>query len=69
MEKVPYGHSAGETYSNESPTDEDPARVVEAKGTRIGEATDIYGDLATAEDYGYVTRGCVETRFKLARRD
>jgi yeast amino acid transporter len=32
-------------------------RVVEDKGVRIGEATDMYGDLDTAEEYGYVTRG------------
>lgn len=32
-------------------------RVVEEKGVRIGEAADMYGDLDTAEEYGYVTRG------------
>lgn len=65
MENEPYGNSPGEKYSNESPPSDDPARVVETKGIRVGEAADMYGDLATAEDYGYVTRGCVETRIRV----
>ena len=32
-------------------------RVVEDKGIRMGEAADMYGDLETAEQYGYVSRG------------
>ena len=35
----------------------DPNRVVEEFGMEVGEAADMYGDLNTAEDYGYVTRG------------
>jgi len=31
--------------------------IVNAKGTAAGEAADLYGDLATAEQYGYVERG------------
>jgi yeast amino acid transporter len=31
--------------------------IVETKGAAIGEAADIYGDVATAEQYGYVQRG------------
>ena len=65
MENGPYGHSPGGKYSNESPPFEDPASVVKTKGGRIGEAADMYGDVATAEDYGYVTRGCVRTRIQL----
>ena len=34
-------------------------RVVEDKGIRIGEAADMYGDLDTVEEYGYVSRGRV----------
>ena len=51
-------YAAGK-YSNESPHSgsDDPSRVVEEKGIRIGEAADMYGDLATAEEYGYVSRG------------
>lgn len=63
-EKEPYGHSPEGKYSNESPPYEDPSSVVERKGGRIGEAADMYGDVATAEDYGYVTRGCVGTRIR-----
>jgi amino acid transporter len=37
----------------------DAANIVAAKGNHIGEAADIYGDVQTAEEYGYVTRGCV----------
>jgi amino acid transporter len=48
---------AAEKYSNESPPMGDPSRVVEEKGIRIGEAADMYGDLASAEEYGYVSRG------------
>ena len=46
-----------EKYSNESPHSDDPTRVVEEKRIRIGEAADMYGDLASAEEYGYVSRG------------
>lgn len=52
-----YVNSAGEKYSNDSPPYENAATIVETKGARIGEAADLYGDIGTAEDYGYVTRG------------
>lgn len=38
--------------SNGHPEPDDPA-----DGTRVNEAKDIYGDIQTAEEYGYVTRG------------
>ena len=41
----------------EAPPYDDPSRIVEDKGVRMGEAADMYGDLDTAEEYGYVTRG------------
>jgi amino acid transporter len=41
----------------EAPPYDDPSRIVEDKGGRMGEAADMYGDLDTAEEYGYVTRG------------
>ena len=54
MEKESYN----ETYGGETPPyDTDAQKIVENKGIRIGEAADMYGDLETAEDYGYVTRG------------
>lgn len=42
---------------SEAPPYDDPARIVEGKGVHMGEAADMYGDLDTAEEYGYVTRG------------
>lgn len=33
--------------------------IVHSKGNATGEAADIYGDLATAEEFGYVERGYV----------
>jgi yeast amino acid transporter len=29
----------------------------ERKASNVGEAADIYGDIATAEEFGYVERG------------
>jgi len=43
--------------SNVSDIYDDPAMVVEERGIRLGEASDMYGDIKTAEDYGYVSRG------------
>ena len=51
---------AAEKYSNESPPLDDATRVVDEKGIRIGEAADLYGDLASAEEFGYVSRGYVQ---------
>ncbi|MCJ1432803.1 hypothetical protein MMC27_002160 [Xylographa pallens] len=53
MEKAEYGSEKGMG----APAYDDPARIVEDKGVRMGEAADMYGDLDTAEEYGYVTRG------------
>jgi amino acid transporter len=36
-----------------------PSRQSSVKDHRIGEAAELYGDLHTAEEYGYVSRGCV----------
>lgn len=35
----------------------DMVRLQARRGSKLNEATDIYGDIATAEEYGYVTRG------------
>jgi amino acid transporter len=35
----------------------DPATGIENKQGRITEAAGLYGDIETAEEYGYVTRG------------
>lgn len=39
----------------------DPESGIETKSGRMHEAADVYGDMETAEEYGYVTRGCVST--------
>lgn len=36
---------------------DDPSRAVDERGMQLGEAADLYGDIETAKDYGYVTRG------------
>ena len=59
MDKITYNISDQEMMSNELPIHHHAARVTEEKGVRMGEAADIFGDLETAEDYGYVSRGCV----------
>ncbi len=38
-------------------SDHGVADIVEQKGAAMGEAADIYGDIQTAEEYGYVQRG------------
>lgn len=35
----------------------DPSTGVETKTGRLGEAADLYGNIETAEEMGYVTRG------------
>lgn len=37
----------------------DPSASVDMKDGRILEASEIYGDIETAEKYGYVSRGYV----------
>lgn len=59
MEKEAY---PGDMSSNDSPNHDDSSResssrIVEQKGIGLGEAADMYGDLGSAEEYGYVTRG------------
>lgn len=43
--------------SAESPTDHGIKDVIRQKGANIGEAADLYGDVQTAEQYGYIERG------------
>jgi hypothetical protein len=38
----------------------DPVTGIENKSGRITEAADLYGNIETAEEYGYVTRGYVQ---------
>jgi len=50
IEKSPYA-------VNGSEGDTGVREIVNTKGAATGEAADIYGDLQTAEQYGYVERG------------
>ena len=38
---------------------DDPYRITAERGLQLGEAADMYGDVQTAEEHGYVTRGYV----------
>lgn len=59
MEKEPYNISPEEKLSNESPNGYhgDAEKFEQGRRTSIVEAADMYGDLESAEDYGYVSRG------------
>lgn len=52
-----------EVYDNEAPSSNgratyvEPATGMESKAGVLNEAGEIYGNLETAEEYGYVTRG------------
>jgi amino acid transporter len=46
----------------DSPTDhhyhqDDLNKMAARRGSKANEASDLYGDVQTAEEYGYVTRG------------
>ncbi len=45
------------TYDRRRPSYIDPVTGIENKEGRITEAAGLYGDIETAEEYGYVTRG------------
>lgn len=57
-EEKAYGSSTGESppYEGQRHNSQVEA-IVQEKGMRMGEAADMYGDVATAEEYGYVARG------------
>jgi len=55
MEKQDY--SVGQQPPMEYGDRRDLADIVHRKGGAVGEAADIYGDIHTAEQYGYVERG------------
>ncbi|KAL9129419.1 MAG: hypothetical protein Q9217_002124 [Psora testacea] len=57
MDNGTYDIAPAQKLSNESHVYDDAGRMVDEKGVRIGEAAAIYGDLETAEDFGYVSRG------------
>jgi len=57
MEKEPYTVNTSPEYHNGYATYVDPATGEENKSGRIMEAGELYGNLDTAEEYGYVARG------------
>ncbi len=46
-------------YNDPSRMYDDPYRITAERGLQLGEAADMYGDVETAEEHGYVTRGYV----------
>lgn len=46
-------------FAVEAPPYDARHTAVEHKGSRVGEAADVYGDIQTAEELGYVSRGYV----------
>jgi hypothetical protein len=56
-EKAIYKLDAGARDESPGYDHKDAADIVASKGNNIGEAADIYGDVQTAEEYGYVSRG------------
>jgi amino acid transporter len=54
-------YNVDETYNGTQPHYVDPSGI-ESKEGRITEAAALYGDIQTAEEYGYVTRGYVRAR-------
>ena len=61
MEKDGYiAHESADYNGHGQPQYVDPATGIESKQGRIIEAAGLYGDIDTAEEYGYVTRGYVQ---------
>jgi hypothetical protein len=56
LESTPYSVNDGDEPKGPSEVDT-LGSILEARGLQIGEATGMYGDIATAEEYGYVSRG------------
>jgi len=50
------GHDAGHV-SHVSHDYDEISKQQARRGSKVNEATDMYGDVATAEEYGYVSRG------------
>ncbi|KKY23463.1 putative arginine permease [Phaeomoniella chlamydospora] len=57
-EKGPtYASGESASYAADESKSERVASIAHRKGVKMGEAADAYGDIQTAEEYGYVTRG------------
>jgi hypothetical protein len=60
MEKEQYNVNESPDYNGHAHASYvDPATGIETKAGRIEEAAGLYGNIETAEQYGYVTRGYV----------
>ncbi len=46
-------------YDDPSRIYDSPSRMTAEQGLQLDEAADMYGDLETAQEHGYVTRGYV----------
>ena len=49
-------------YNDPSTMYDDPGRITAGHGLPLDEAADMYGDVKTAEEHGYVNRGYVDTK-------
>ncbi|KAI9866114.1 MAG: hypothetical protein M1813_001675 [Trichoglossum hirsutum] len=57
MAKAEADNMGYNTEKGTGPAYDNTRRLSSVKDYRIGEAADLYGDIQTAEDYGYVSRG------------
>ena len=57
MEREEYDLEQKEVFGHGDSAFAGPAYKVEERGIQMGEAADMYGNVETAEDYGYVARG------------
>lgn len=65
--KDPYTIAPVEQYTNVSDIYDEAyfnehARIVADQGMRVGEAAELYGNIETVDNYGYVNRGCVDSQ-------
>jgi yeast amino acid transporter len=44
-------------HANHHYSTEEASKIEARRGSKANEASDLYGDIQTAEEYGYVSRG------------
>jgi amino acid transporter len=44
-------------HANHHYSGEEASKIEARRGAKVNEASDLYGDVQTAEEYGYVSRG------------
>ena len=62
-EKDPWKIGPAEPFTNLSDIYDDPAKTFDERTMQLGEAADMYGNIGTVEEFGYVTRGWVYGEF------